>query len=221
MPTHGRASRATLRVALGALLALAALLAPARARAQDARLDARLDPATRAAVAAIVDSARADKLPTEPLVLKALEGASKQAPGPRIVAAVRLLAQELTEARTALGPSSVPAELTAAAGALRAGATRADLASLRSARPGEPLTVPLAVLADLIARGVPADTASSIIRSLAVHGANDDGFYALRAGVERDIMAGAAPLGAAAARAREIAPHTPGARPAVKPPDDR
>jgi hypothetical protein len=201
------------------LLAMSLVVAAAMpARAQDARLEGRLDPDTRAAVEAIIDSAEAAGLPTDPLVLKALEGASKRAPGSRIVAAVRSLDAELREARTALGPSSLPAELTAAAAALHAGATPAELARLRATRTNEPLTVPLAVLADLIARGVPADTASSIIHGLAVRGARDDGFFALRTSVERDIMAGAAPTGAAAARAKEIGIGVRGAPP-VKPPE--
>ncbi|HEU4564293.1 MAG TPA: hypothetical protein VFS05_06585 [Gemmatimonadaceae bacterium] len=214
------------RLALAALavaMTLAALSIPAPARAQsgaheDARLDARLAPETRGAVLAIVDSARAEGLPGDPLVLKALEGASKGAAGPRIVAAVRALRGRLREVRDALGPSAAPEELVAGESALRAGATRDELTRLRAARPGESLTVPLAVLSDLIARGVPADTASSIIRDLARRGAGDDGFFALRTDVERDIMAGAAPLGAATARAREI-PVRP-APPRVPPPEE-
>jgi len=54
----------------------------------DARL-ARLDSATRVAFAVVVDSARRSRLPMEPLVDKALEGAKKGAEDDRIVAAVR------------------------------------------------------------------------------------------------------------------------------------
>lgn len=210
------------RFALVALLALATLLAPARLRAQDPRLASRLHPATRAAVEALVDSAQRDELPTEPLVLKALEGASKGASGPRIVAAVRSLLGALRDARAALGPSAKEEELVAAAGALRAGAAPAELTRLRAERPGEALTVPLAVLTDLVARGVPPDTASSIIHALARRGTGDDGFYALRARVERDIMAGAAPASAATARAREIVvrPPQPPDAPSPKKPFD-
>lgn len=202
-------------LALAALIALPALARPARA--QDARLAGRLSPAVRAAVDSVVDSARAEGIPTDPLVLKALEGASKGASGPRIVAAVRALRHDLREAREALGPSSTEAELVAAVSALRAGTPPERLARLRAARADAPLTVPLAVLADLIARGVPADTASSIIGDLARRGAHDDGFFALRAEVERDIMAGIAPLGAATARAREIPIPGAGARTPVPP----
>jgi len=201
---------------MAAALVVAGLRA---AHGQDARLAERLDSTTRTAVEAAVDSARLAGLPTEPLVLKALEGASKRAPGPRIVSAVRSLARELGNARAALGDASSADELTAGAAALHAGASAAELSALRAAGPRRPLTVPLAVLADLVARGVPADTASSVIRSLTAHGTHDDGFLALRAGVERDIVAGMAPAGAASARARAIVIAPPGAPVPVKPPD--
>jgi hypothetical protein len=198
----------TARLGIRAVAPLASMLltlgAPA-ARAQDSRLESRLDPRTRAAVTAVIDSARADALPTEPLVLKALEGASKRADGERIVTAVRSLARDLRNARAVLGSDAGEAELSAAAGALRAGASPGTLARLRAVRRGQSLAVPLAVLSDLIARGVPPDTASSIILSLGSAGARDDGFFALRSDVERDIMTGETPTVSAIARAHEIA----------------
>ncbi|MDQ3810146.1 MAG: hypothetical protein M3336_07640, partial [Chloroflexota bacterium] len=77
------------RGVLAACLALMLALFVPQVQAQDARLAARLDPATRKAVEVIVDSARAAGLPTEPLIDKALEGASKRASGGRITAAVQ------------------------------------------------------------------------------------------------------------------------------------
>src|SRR5690349_19842138 len=110
------------------LVVLCALFAiTSRVHAQEERLETRLDAETHTAVMAVIDSARQAGLPTEPLVLKALEGASKQASGPRIIAAVQSLARELRESRTLLGASATPTELTAAAGALHAGATHAEL----------------------------------------------------------------------------------------------
>src|SRR5205085_548231 len=114
---------------------------------------------TRPIVAALVDSARAAALPTEPLVQRALEGATKRATGDRIVAAVRRLALDLGHARDALGPTASPTELGAAAAALRAGAQPATLTELRRIR-RESLTVPLAVLTDLVGSGVPVDRAA-------------------------------------------------------------
>ena len=62
-----------------AIFAVAALsLAPAVLRAQDSRLDARLDARTRDSVVAIVDSARAGGIPSEPLVQKARPGDTLQ-----------------------------------------------------------------------------------------------------------------------------------------------
>lgn len=178
------------------------------ARAQDARLD-RLDAPTRAAVGAAIDSARAEGIPADPLVLKALEGEAKHAPGARIAAAVTALLRDLRAAREALGSSTTPDELAAAAAALRAGASSAALERLRAARPRESLVVPLSVLTDFIARGVPADTASSIVTALTVSGIRDDRLFTLRQGVERDIMSGAPPVRAALDRAEAISGGAP------------
>ena len=82
----------------GVLLGGTPRIAHAQTAASDPRLG-RLDPGVRAAVVAIIDSARASGLPVEPLVDKALEGMSKGAPGPRIIVAVRGLAGKLGIAR--------------------------------------------------------------------------------------------------------------------------
>src|SRR5213593_1175268 len=137
---------------------LAALLIAVQVAIQDPRLE-RLDPDTRAQVIAVVDSARRAGLPAEPLIQRALEGATKAAPGPRIVAAVQRLAGDLGTARTALGNSACAAELEAGVAALRAGAPPQVLANLRSVRRSS-LTMALSVLADLVAGGVPADSAA-------------------------------------------------------------
>ena len=201
------AVRPAVRLAISAALTLvlAAPLAAQGARPVDARL-ARLDAGTGAQVGRLVDSARAAGLPVEPLVDKALEGASKRAPGARIVDAVRSLARGLGDARGALGRGAGEEEVIAGASALRGGVTTATLAELRSARPREPLTIALAVLSDLVARGVPADTAAAAVLALARGGARDDDFVALRRDVEKDIGAGAPAASAASVRARGMIP---------------
>jgi hypothetical protein len=171
------------------------------ALAQDARLLARLDPATAAEVGAVISAARAAGLPAEPLVDRALEGASKGASSARIVAAVRALARDLRAAHAALGGDALDAEITAGAGAIRAGVDPRVLSRLRAGR-AEPLTVPLGVLADLVARGVPADSASRAVLLLAQAGAADGAYVSLRRNVERDIRNGAPPAIAATVRAR-------------------
>jgi len=190
----------TTAVTRTALPLLAALLVAGRATAQqtDPRLE-RLDAATRPTVAALVDSARTAFLPTEPLVQRALEGATKRASGDLIVAAVRRLAVDLGHARDALGSTASAAELTAGAAALRAGASPTILAQLRETR-REALTMPLAVLADLVASGVPVDSAAAAVLALAAR-VRDAELVEFRRAVERDIALGAPPAAATAAAA--------------------
>jgi hypothetical protein len=181
-------------------LPLLAMLVAGRAAAQqtDPRLE-RLDATTRPLVAALVDSARAAALPVEPLVQRALEGATKRASGDVIIAAVRRLAVDLGHARDALGSTVSPAELTAGAAALRAGASPTILTELRHTR-RETLTMPLAVLADLVASGVPVDSAATAVLALAAR-ARDADLVEFRRAVERDIALGAPPAAATAAAA--------------------
>lgn len=167
------------------------LVAPALA-AQDPRLEARLAPDTRREVLLLVDSARQAALPTEPLVQKALEGQSKNAPPERIVGAVRLLLGALRDARLALGGAATAPELVAGANALRAGAAPATVSALRRER-GREVTVPLSVLTDLVARGVPAAAASRAVTSMVHDGLPDRDFLLLRTQVEQDIRTGTAP----------------------------
>jgi len=177
--------------------ALGALAPPAAARAQTERLAGRVEARTRAAVEALVDSARAAGLPGGPLVNKALEGASKGADGARIVAAVRTLSRNLARARSALGSASAEAELVAGAAALQAGVEASFLELLRAERRREPVVVSLAVMADLVANGVPPDTAAQAVLALARVGTREAELVAFRQSVERDVALGA-PAGAAA-----------------------
>ena len=144
------------------------------------------------AVQAIIDSAARAGLPTRPLVEKALEGSAKHASTDAIAGAVRALAGALAEARSALGTATTD-ELNAGAVALRLGARPEDLSRLRAARSGGNLVVPLGVLSDLVARGVPVDTATNVVVALAANGDNE--YLAFRQRVDRDIDLGAAPIG--------------------------
>jgi hypothetical protein len=179
---------------LGAVALLFAEAAPrADLAAQEQRL-ARLSAAARTQVEAVLDSARREGLPTEPLVDRALEGASKRADDARIVAAVRRLAGDLGAARDALGTGVSDAEIGAGASALRAGARPGDLTRVRAGRPGHSVTVAVAVLTDLVALGVPADTATLAVLALAE--SDDAAYLAFRRSVERDVALGATPVAA-------------------------
>jgi hypothetical protein len=192
-----------------ALLATAA--AASRVSAQDARLAARLDPPTSAAVAAVVDSARREGLPAEPLVQRALEGSSKGAAGPRITASVRALRERLRTAREALGPAAPEADLVAGAQALAAGLDPGTLARLRALRPRGALALHLVVLADLVQKGVRPGAASSLVLDMARSRASDADLADFQRLFEADVRAGAPPGTAAATRARGIAPRGPSA----------
>lgn len=185
-------------LALGGLI-----LCSGRADAQEPRLAGRLPATARLQVEAIIDSARADGLPADPLVARALEGSTKGAPPGVIVAAVVRLRNELREVRAAFGDLALPSELSAGASALRAGATGDDLVQLRSLRPDQPLTIAAAVLADLVATGVPADTAVQAVLALAARAADAD-YIAFRRNVQRDISQGASPAAALGVRLRAL-----------------
>ncbi len=186
------------RLLMAFLLAGAAVVAPA-AQAQDARLAARVPAEAVAPIDAIVRSAQDAGLPTEPLIDRALEGASKRASADLIVRAVERLAGELRAARDAMGQRSSAAEITAGASALRAGADPEALTALRERRGTQSLLVPVAVLADLVAVGVPADTAIAAVTVLAA-GFDDAQYIAFRRNVERDIGLGASPVSAIGVR---------------------
>jgi hypothetical protein len=187
------------------LIALLGL--PLRLVAQDARnarLNGKLDVETQAAVIRTLDSAQTRGLPIEPLVDKALEGATKHAAGPRIEAAVSMLMQRLEVARSALAPNPGPRDIAAGADALAYGATREALATMRAIRPNESVAVPLGVLTQLVASGVPVARATRVVADLLRRGAKDEQLIALNNDVRSFIAAGASPQAALDVRTRGL-----------------
>jgi len=156
----------------------------------DPRLTARLDKETRDAVDAILENAKKSGIPTEPLVDRALEGASKRASGSTIVSVVKGWADDLRRARVALGPGSPDAEVVAGAHALRSGVKLKELERLRTAKSGVRYAMALDVMNYLVNRGVPADTISPVIVNLVLASASEEQFAKLRQDVERDISGG-------------------------------
>ncbi|HKW46388.1 MAG TPA: hypothetical protein VJN70_03055 [Gemmatimonadaceae bacterium] len=186
-------------------------LAPAAVaqRNTDARL-VRLDSATRVRVSTLVDSAHKARLPTEPLIDKALEGSQRGADGDRIVTAVSGLFAELRTAKSALGTGASTDEINAGANALHAGLPMRNLAQLRSASQHAGrvrVTLPLTVATDLVARGVPVAVASDVILSLAKAGLRDADFTVFQRNVRLDIERGADAATAAQTRARGAVLH--------------
>ncbi|MEO8621725.1 MAG: hypothetical protein ABI625_11720, partial [bacterium] len=145
--------------------------------------------------------------PTDPLSDKVLEGLLKGADDARIVSAVQSLFRELSAARSVVGSASDVALLGAAASALHAGVAPADLRRLVRPAGGESpeaglLTSALVVLADIVAKHVPATVAASAIGDLLQHGAPARQFLALRGEVEQDILSGRTPEAAMLGRTR-------------------
>ena len=174
----------------------------ARANAQDAKLD-RLEPRTRAAVIAIIDSAIEAGLPAKSLVSEAQRVAVFGQSSDVIIASVRSQARRLLVARRALG-NAFTADVESGAAALKAGVDAVTLVQLRRARPDSSGAVALVVLADLVPRGVPADTASGLILAVAGLSPGDSVFHELRASVAQDISSGKTPLYAAETRTRGV-----------------
>lgn len=190
-----------------ALRVMAALLLGSAAfttvGAQDPRMGTRLDAPSKAAILAIVDSARAQGIPVEPLMEKVYEGIGKGADGPRIVAAVRAFALEMASVHKALGTVASAGEIKAAASAMHAGVPAVELGKMKK-QSGlrRSLTLPFTVLADIVSRGVPVQTAANAIRSLVGAGAKDADLSTFQRNVKVDIEQGAPPAAAAETRAK-------------------
>jgi hypothetical protein len=168
--------------------------------AQDAASSGRLDSATAAAVARLADSVRARSLPADQLLSLAREGALHHASAEQVLAAVRAYAAALGEARDAIGPTAMTEEIVSGAGLLIARVNPGMLTGLRLARAEGPLTVPLVVFADFIARGVTTELAFATISSELRNGARDDELSALRNAVAAAITAGTSPAAAISSR---------------------
>ena len=182
----------------------------AQASAQDPRIMPRLDAPSRAAITALVDSARAQGLPVEPLMEKVYEGMGKGADGPRIVAAVRSLTLEMASAHRALGTVASADEIKAAASAMHAGVPAVELGKMKK-QSGlrRSLTLPFTVLADLVSRGVPIEAGVNAIKSLVGAGAKDADLSKFQRNVSGDIEQGAPPAAAAETRAKAVPPTKP------------
>ncbi|HEU4720481.1 MAG TPA: hypothetical protein VFS59_03900 [Gemmatimonadaceae bacterium] len=185
-----------------------------RVEAQDPRIGNRLDAPTRKALTALVDSAKAQGIPVEPLMEKVYQGLAMGADGARIVTAVRSLTLEMANAQRALGTVATADELKAAASAVHAGVPAVELGKMKK-QSGlrRSLTLPFTVLADIVSRGVPVQTAVNAIRSLVGAGARDRDISEFQRNVQVDVEKGAPPAAAAETRAKGAVTTTPAARP--------
>lgn len=188
--------------------ALTTFVAVPRLMAQDAAavatIDGLGDAEARANLKALMLSAAAKGVPTAPLVTKVREGIAKGATPDRIRSATHLLAQRLETAAKMLAPTRAPDELTAGADALQAGVPASTLRDMRSIWPTKPLTVPLGVLSEMVASGVPHASATKRVRELLEKGATSAQVATLGVNVRADVAAGLAPDAAMELRSKSV-----------------
>lgn len=122
-------------------------------------LDRGASPEFAQQVVQVVTSARADRLPVEPISDKAFEGLAKGYPAERILPVVQQLTDRLRSGRTvalAAGLNPPPGHVVAAAAeALGRGMDRTDIVDLLRAAPAADAgSVGLTVAASLVAQGI-------------------------------------------------------------------
>ncbi len=193
---------------LAALVLTSVVATPAALEAQaqrDVPVVGIADARTREAVSREIERAASRGLPVRALVAKAQEGVTKQAAGERIRSAVTSLARRLEQARDLLAPSPSDAEMIAGADALAVGVPAPMLRQIRAAYPeGQSVAMPLDVLTELVARGVPASNALQQITQLMRRGATPTHIAGLGASVQSDVAAGLTPDAALEVRARGV-----------------
>ncbi|HEX7018644.1 MAG TPA: hypothetical protein VF159_01430 [Gemmatimonadaceae bacterium] len=183
------------------------------------------DEQTRVELEQIVERTATRGLPPQPIVVKARFAALMHAPGPKIVSVARAVADRLEVARTALAPQPTAGDIKAGEDALSAGVTPDALRLVRAVRPDRPVAVPLGLLAQLVATGVPVARASKIVTDLMRKGADSQQLVALGNDVNSDVALGEraeaaldlrtqaldAVLGSSAAGAGLVSTNTPSA----------
>lgn len=186
------------------LISLVSLATASVGRAQVARLDASADAGLRRAVERELVVARAIGLPEGLLIAKANEGIAKRATPKRITDAVAALGKRLQVAREQLAPNPSEDEIAAGADALYVGVPARTLKKMRAAWPDRSLALPLGVLTELVAKGLPAERAAQVVTDLMTRGASNVQLYALAQSVQGDVAAGWAPEAALDLRARGV-----------------
>jgi hypothetical protein len=138
----------------------------------------------------LIEAANTRGLPAGPLLAKVREGRLKRASAPRIRNALAALVTRLDSARAALGGSASADELIAGADALAAGADASAVRAVRAASLGQPASAPLGALAQLVASGVPAPRAVSMVVELLRKRASPAQVLAFGNLVESDVVSG-------------------------------
>lgn len=131
-------------------------------------LQAVLPADVAAQVIPIVQAAIAHGLPGDAVASVALQGVALGRSGTEVRAAAESMVAELRAAHDAIaagGRNPTSQETEAAAAAMQQGVEGSTISALASSTPaGRSLTVPLAVLGELVSRGLPADDALQAVQ---------------------------------------------------------
>lgn len=124
------------------------------------------------AVSPVLEAAREDSIPVGVLESKVMEGAAKGVPADRIRLVTERLSDELRSARDFLrielsAIDVTDGEIAGTAAAIRNGVTTSAIKSLWENRQRtETLEIPLAVVGELVRRGISADEAARLMNRL-------------------------------------------------------
>jgi hypothetical protein len=165
---------------------------------------APIDPATVPVLKAELDSAAKLGFSVTPLYAVARNGALRAASTKAIRDAMRGLIDRLVTARDALNPVQGDAELLAGADAIRSGVPDGVLRDLRAVQRTRSLAVPLGVLQELVARGVPVKKASATVAQFLRANATDAAITAVASDMPALIAQGLAPSVALELRSRGV-----------------
>ena len=154
------------RFLLAAWLAAASL--PSQASAQTPGFAEQVDEETLRVLSPVLDAAAGDSLPVAALEAKALEGLVKGYPPTVIVPALQRLADDFRLTRDSLRsqmPGRVVAETEVVAASLARGqgVPSTAITQLMSGTPTGSMEIPVAVLGELVRRGLPVDDAVWIV----------------------------------------------------------
>ncbi len=165
----------------------------------------RVPAAVREEIEQLVNQARHEGLPVEPLILKALEGSAKGVDPARIASAVRIYRAELRDARYLLESSDEamiePAAVTAVALALHRGLPPHEITVLLRATTEADLEPALHVACEIVARGYAPTDATELVAHALANAVTAGGLRELPRAVAVELQRGAT-RGEAMARVR-------------------
>ena len=177
------------------------------------RLAGRVAPDVAALATELATDAARRGLPIDPIIQKAIEGSAKRVPAERVGAAMRLVVTQLDAAvgglragNAALSVDTVA--IAAGAFALTAGLSGRDIATLaRSGGGSTPaaVIVGLRVAGTLVALGVPASEAVTLVTETLQAGRSAGELLALPGRVQTEVAKGVTPAQAASGLARAAA----------------